>query len=375
MEIKNIIFVVFILTAIPISYSLESDNIFFIELIYLDGEFELLDVSVVGGYAPVSEDSSLPYILEVVSGEGQVIYTSYFDVPNKVYAPPPIEEGDGGTSFVEIDNVKFILSLPYDKSAALIRIIQSGQELLSIDVSGFAQYCGDGICQYDEDYITCAEDCLSEQTVAETEEGLEKDGRSILPYLLGLTILVVIFVGLWTKREWYVLRKIAEKHGVHFPHGFINKLVNHIGCLKKDGYSDEKITDHLRSMGWKQKQINEGFTRHELLEDYHNLKNQKKSNSAIKRTLTKSYNPEQVKGTLEHFSTLLGKNPNNDEKINHLRELADEHDIDDFEGIDKIKEYVKKCYDKGFSKEEVISVLKKKKWPEEMVEKAFDGLS
>jgi len=152
---KHIAGLIFILALIaPSVYA--SEYIYFLNLHYDRGGIGLLDVYVITGYPISSNDSSLPYRLELLSTGKDVLYLGYFDVPNRLYAPPPLNPGER-SGVVVLDRLNFSVSLPYFANGNTVRLFKGETALLDVDVSKFSMYCGDSICEPDE--TNCLVDC------------------------------------------------------------------------------------------------------------------------------------------------------------------------------------------------------------------------
>ena len=376
------------LIGIPATMALESEKIYFIELEYNQGALGLVDINLITGYPTLSVEPGMPYKLELVDASGNVLYTGYFDVPNRLYTPPPLADGQG-TSVVELDYVKFTISLPYQDKGLLIKVTKGGKEELEIDVSGYAEYCGDNICQPDEDSNACPQDCLSAQQTAEAPaaegaqlgEGADiqleekAEGNIFLPVSAVLVIVVSFVAWVLFRKDAFVLKSISERHGVHIPHRFMNKLVDHIDSSIKSGFTPQQIANHLKTTGWQEKQINEGIIRHRLLGDYHRMKNIGIPDNNIRKVLAKHYTPQQMNETLSHYTVIIGKDAGDEQKIIHLNEIAREYDVHQADSVKKIRLYITECYGYGYTKEIIRVVLKDKKWSDEMIDEAFRGFS
>ncbi|MBI1934828.1 hypothetical protein HYS31_00150 [Candidatus Woesearchaeota archaeon] len=155
---KMITLLSILIFVLPFVIALQSEKIYFLYLEYDKGTLELKDVYLITGYSTIS-DKILPYKLELLSIDKEILYKGYFDIPNKLIALPPLEPGEKSGA-VELDNLNFSISLPYYKKGNVIKIIKDDRELLSIDVSKFSMYCGDSICQSDENSQNCPHDCI-----------------------------------------------------------------------------------------------------------------------------------------------------------------------------------------------------------------------
>ena len=135
-----------------------SEEIYFLNIEYNQGKLTLLNINLITGYPHLSQDKTLPYELELLSSNKEILYKGFFEVPNKFYAPVPKNPKEF-SGIVELDNLNFSISFPYHKEGKEIRIIKQREELLNIDVSQFSMYCGDTLCLSDENFQNCPEDC------------------------------------------------------------------------------------------------------------------------------------------------------------------------------------------------------------------------
>ncbi len=192
----KITFLLFFIFIIPFVIALQSEKIYFLDLVYNKGTLELIDVYLITGYPIISNDSSLSYKLELLSIDKEILYRGYFDIPNKIFAPPPLKPGEK-SGIVEIDNLNFSISLPYYKKGNIINIIKDGRVLLHIDVSKFSMYCGDSICQSDEKNQNCSQDCISANVPVPIQK--EKGGISNKLYtIIVIIVTLIIIVGVST---------------------------------------------------------------------------------------------------------------------------------------------------------------------------------
>ena len=194
MKINKIItFLLFVLFIAPSVIALQPEKIYFIDLEYDKGTLELIDISIITGYPQISTDDSLPYKLELLSIEKEILYQGYFDIPNKFSTPPPLSPEDK-SGVVELSNVNFSISLPYYKKGNIINIIKDEKILLRIDVSKFSMYCGDSICQSDENNQNCPQDCISPDVSPIQEEDEDRGNRLyliIIPLIILLGIIII----------------------------------------------------------------------------------------------------------------------------------------------------------------------------------------
>jgi hypothetical protein len=155
MKISMILIIILLSSTVVAS---QSEKIYFLNLEYDKGTLELIELSLITGYPTISNDDLLPYKLELLSIDKEIIYQGYFDVPNKFFAPPPLDPNEVSDVF-ELENLNFSISLPYNQDGNTIILSKNETELLQIDVSEFSIYCGDSICHLTENKEECPQDC------------------------------------------------------------------------------------------------------------------------------------------------------------------------------------------------------------------------
>lgn len=155
------IIILVILAVSASAYAAEQQKIYFISMEYYRGSLNLIDVRLAEGFPSVSEENvqNMPNRAELISFDGKILYSGYFEIPNIIHVPPPIDESEN-TESVFFENVNFSISMPFVKNATRINIYGIENDIiLSVDVSSFADYCGDSKCSISEDSRLCPSDC------------------------------------------------------------------------------------------------------------------------------------------------------------------------------------------------------------------------
>ncbi len=125
------------------------------------GSVELVSLRMYESEIPVASETG-EYSLEVLSGQGSVIYTTRFDV--SFAASPdamPGHEGElTGLESVSLQSARVLLSIPYLDDAASFRIAKAGNILFTSDL---VMCNNNGVCQAErgENFLSCAADCPS----------------------------------------------------------------------------------------------------------------------------------------------------------------------------------------------------------------------
>jgi len=79
--------------------------------------------------------------------------------PELIYDP----ECGGMPSIVESEEKTFYVNIPYIKTIDNIKIYDKSENVVAeLDLSQYADYCGDNICSYTESYLSCPLDCMEE---------------------------------------------------------------------------------------------------------------------------------------------------------------------------------------------------------------------
>ncbi len=170
---------------------LGSEKIYFMDLEYNNGKILLVDINVITGQNILSEEDNFPYKLELLSVDKDILYMGFFDIPNKLFVPPPVEQ-DNHPSMVELEQLFFSISMPYFKNGDTIKISRGNKKIIDISVSKLRMYCGDNKCQSDETSEECPEDCVG-NVIGEKSSRINH-GNSLIRASIGSVFLITISV-------------------------------------------------------------------------------------------------------------------------------------------------------------------------------------
>ncbi len=132
-------FLIFVLMVLNINTALAAGKTARSYLIYLrhnGNSIELVDYSV--GPAQYTKSQRGNFTATLYSLDGKRLFTSKFDFENKTK----------------------LLVIPYFKNGGKI-VIRGNNIVREIDISIYSSACGDGICESNEDYLSCSSDCES----------------------------------------------------------------------------------------------------------------------------------------------------------------------------------------------------------------------
>ncbi|MBI4014537.1 MAG: hypothetical protein HY365_01140 [Candidatus Aenigmarchaeota archaeon] len=117
------------------------------------------DAAVIPGAAPVSPSDFMDYRVELVDGEGSVLYSSYFSFRSTLHSE---NFGADSGSVSESVSDSTVLLVPFFAAGKTIAIYDnSGSAILEIPVGHFSDFCGDNVCRGVETSESCPSDCAA----------------------------------------------------------------------------------------------------------------------------------------------------------------------------------------------------------------------
>jgi len=147
--------------AVDVSYSFT--------LKYKDGKLNLTSIGLLDGTAPDRlNQPEVGYTLKVVSFKNEVLYSFKFSIDTTILsaADPSWFDEEGNQIYIPNETQKTInetsinLIFPYFKNAKTVDIFDQNNTLvLSIDISKYATCNTNGVCDHNENYNICPEDC------------------------------------------------------------------------------------------------------------------------------------------------------------------------------------------------------------------------
>lgn len=259
MKIKMIMALFFVMLA-TLAFALSPEKIYFLNMHYNKGMIGLLNISIIFGYSSLSNDNMTHYKAELLSANREILYSGFFDIPNKFYPAVP-QSPDEISRPAELEELNFSISLPYSKDGTAIRITEGQQVLLIIDVSPYADHCGDLTCQFGENMQNCPADCkqafngkndqanqfIQENVPIEGAKTQKKtlDANSIWMYAaLILTLLIgsLIYFNI-TRRAQAPLKSYISSN---LRKGYTKEQIK--SALIKNDYTNEEIEEAFRGI-------------------------------------------------------------------------------------------------------------------------------
>lgn len=195
-----------VLVLLPKIVFADSLNKFYqLSLIYNNGDIQLKNISVLpGDISQAPQEGN--FKIELVSFSNSILYKSSFDIPSSVHG----EEFNFTTGAItkslqaDLSTVDFVLNVPYFSNGKQINIYNAnGSRSLEVMVLQFAKTCGDNICQPQENYELCPQDCpppIKDKTYCNSTKGsnnpacktLKSKLNANLPLVAGGVIIILV---------------------------------------------------------------------------------------------------------------------------------------------------------------------------------------
>lgn len=268
MKKKIVLMILGMMVLILLNTSLAIERYYSLELNYFDGIITYRNINLLAGTAPEMGNEGM-YTLKLISFYNTVLHES---------------------KFVINENKDFTLYVPYYKEAEEIVIFKDRERVFHYDIASFADVCGDKICQLQESYENCEEDCPSglrddycdmiednkcdpdcsveldpdciEQATPEEviikeikkepkeeqikEERIIKEEKiplySLLYYIMPLLVIIIIIAVIFSSK--YKVKKEHEQ-----------QLLDYIRSNLNLGYEPEQIKQVLLNQGYGEKEI------------------------------------------------------------------------------------------------------------------------
>lgn len=158
---RNIILLLFIISSVVMVSAL--DKIYFLQLNYNDGKFNLIDIKVADGFFRGKVfNENLDYKIKIIGYDNSTLWENMLEVSSIIYLSVP-EEGNKQDQIV-LKNINITEALPYFNEAKYIKVYYRNLEVFSIDVTKYSNYCGNNVCNKGEEntcLIDCKEDTLN----------------------------------------------------------------------------------------------------------------------------------------------------------------------------------------------------------------------
>lgn len=135
---KIILYFILAILLVNIAYA---EKYFVLDVNYIIGSVTFNSISLKEVDKVVKFTDTSGFLVKTVSFENSDIEKIYFNMS---------------------ENKKYLLYLPYDENAARIEVYNlKNSKVMDIDVSSFADTCGNSICEGHESYESCTRDCSS----------------------------------------------------------------------------------------------------------------------------------------------------------------------------------------------------------------------
>ena len=190
------------------------------------------------------------------------------------------------------ENKKYLLYVPYDENAARVEVYNSkNSKIMDIDVSSFANTCGNSKCEDHESYESCTRDCssgsqddfcdgvkdgicdpdcsaktdadcgkneaggnasiipssLEEKQLLEAEKTGKKSGYFLWILLaLAAVILILLFLFIKRKKESETINSLRQYISENIRRGFTLQQIKDI--LYREGYTEKEVDRAVRAI-------------------------------------------------------------------------------------------------------------------------------
>lgn len=266
--------IIYLISMILLVSSAGAEKYFALDVNYIQGSltFNSVDLREIDKAVKFEDQSGFSF--KLISFEGSEL--------KKIYYPMP-------------ENRRYVVYIPYDKNAARIEVQNlRNSTVMDIDVSSFADTCGNGICEPYESYESCTKDCrsgsrdgfcdgiadgicdpdCSTKTDADCTQTVitnESSQTTTIPktnnqqknqivqksqpeqssnYLIW--ILLLLGAAAFSALIYFAVRKIKENK-------VINSLKHYIGENVQKGFTLQQIKDMLFRAGYNEKEIDKAI--------------------------------------------------------------------------------------------------------------------
>ncbi|MDO8741508.1 MAG: hypothetical protein Q7J54_08160 [Candidatus Woesearchaeota archaeon] len=129
---------------------------------------------------------TIGYNLELISFSNEILDSFKFEIPLTIFVDRiDPQTGEMTGEAIRLDKTEFILKVPYFKNGKTINIYDpNNTKVLSVDVGHFAVTCPNNICEPNENYKTCPQDC-------------PYINKNIFIFVVIGIIAIIIFVLIW----------------------------------------------------------------------------------------------------------------------------------------------------------------------------------
>ena len=256
-----------------IASTANAEKYFVLDVNYIQGSVTFNSVNLREIDRTIKHEDKSGFLVKTISFEGSGIQKIYYNMS---------------------ENNNYVIYVPYDKNAAKIIVYNpSNSIVMDIDVSSFADTCGNKICEPYESYENCPQDCKSgakdgfcdgvkdgicdpdctQKDDSDCAEGglinesigtskttnkmnepqqMQSSPQEAPPqnnYLMWILLLLGIII---SASVFFVIRKIKENQAV-------SSVKQYIGENIRKGFTLQQIKDALFRAGYKEKEIDKAI--------------------------------------------------------------------------------------------------------------------
>ena len=146
----------------PFSLAAEKTKLYLATVSYDQGSIYIENVTVKEGYLLQQEKKikDQGYIIKLIGFSEEVLEEVNFAINREISPRPPLE-GEEELGMIILEEAKQLVTVPYHNNGRLLQVYakDSDEMLAEKNISALAQMCGDSVCQEQENFSSCPEDC------------------------------------------------------------------------------------------------------------------------------------------------------------------------------------------------------------------------
>lgn len=178
---KNIITILILIFLLPnFLFAAETQDILYVAVHFDHGRVNIENLEVGFGFVPEKTEinpNAPAYWLEIIADSGEVLVKKQFNINLEIMLEPPLpgEEYDSYIHEKILEETTELVAVPYFPNLKWAYLYDGNYNFLEKkEIAYLSQICGNGICQNDENYVTCPNDCKENGKDGYCSPGMEK---------------------------------------------------------------------------------------------------------------------------------------------------------------------------------------------------------
>ena len=267
MKSKSILYIVLAILLVGLA---NAAKYFVLDVNYIAGSLTFNSVNLREADREIKHTDKSGFLVKIVSFRGLEIKKIYYNIS---------------------ENRNYLIHIPYDENAASIEVYNArNSKIMDIDVSSFANTCGNNKCEEHESYESCTRDCssgskddfcdelkdgvcdldcsvktdvdceisesekINESVITKTkQEKVTKEPKEKPNYLmwillaLSVIIFVLLFLFIKKRKESQVIDSLRDYISENIRRGFTLQQIKDV--LYREGYNEKEIGKAVKSIG------------------------------------------------------------------------------------------------------------------------------